>query len=205
MGLLWPPMRPPPLPPRASPCPHGKTVHASTNQAIPPPSPEHTGHCTRSRPSPTWENDPGKRARGLTVIPLAYSGRREALTPQYRASQSPVRACPESPETGSQASEHVASLWRGASKPETGSQTTAQRSDPAAHARLNPSNKRTISCMGPLTSTNLSRTDMSALKRLLTGPIESMQHEHARARAQSRRILKRCVHRRSRTSACTYR
>ena len=52
----------------------------------------------------------GKRARGLTVIPSAYSGRREALTPQYRASQSPVRACPESPETGSQASEHVASL-----------------------------------------------------------------------------------------------
>jgi hypothetical protein len=125
MGLLWPPMRPPPLPPRASPCPHGKTVHASTNQAIPPPSPEHTGHCTRSRPSPTWENDPGKRARGLTVIPSAYSGRREALTPQYRASQSPVRACPESPETGSQASEHVASLWRGAPKPETQSQTTA--------------------------------------------------------------------------------
>ena len=116
MGLLWPPMRPPPLPPRASPCPHGKTVHASTNQAIPPPSPEHTGHCTRLRPSPTWENDPGKRARGLTVIPSAYSGRREALTPQYRASQSPVRACPESPETGSQASEHVASLWRGTPK-----------------------------------------------------------------------------------------
>jgi hypothetical protein len=67
----------------------------------------------------------GKRARGLTVIPSAYSGRREALTPQYRASQSPVRACPESPETGSQASEHVASLWRGAPKPETQSQTTA--------------------------------------------------------------------------------
>jgi hypothetical protein len=44
----------------------------------------------------------GKRARGLTVIPSAYSGRREALTPQYRASQSPVRACPESPETKSQ-------------------------------------------------------------------------------------------------------
>ena len=44
----------------------------------------------------------GKRARGLTVIPSAYSGRREALTPQYRASQSPVRACPESPETQSQ-------------------------------------------------------------------------------------------------------
>ena len=125
MGLLWPPMRPPPLPPRASPCPHGKTVHASTNQAIPPLSPAHTGHCARPGPSPTRENGMGKRARGLTVIPSAYSGRREALTPQYRASQSPVRACPESPETGSQASEHVASLWRGAPKPEAQSQTTA--------------------------------------------------------------------------------
>jgi hypothetical protein len=111
--------------PGPSPCPHGKTVHASTNQAIPPLSPAHTGHCARPGPSPTRENGMGKRARGLTVIPSAYSGRREALTPQYRASQSPVRACPESPETGSQASEHVASLWRGAPKPETQSQTTA--------------------------------------------------------------------------------
>ena len=83
MGLWGFPMRPPPLPPRASPCPHGKTVHASTNQAIPPLSPAHTGHCARPGPSPTRENGMGKRARGLTVIPSAYSGRREALTPQY--------------------------------------------------------------------------------------------------------------------------
>ena len=83
----------------------------------------------------------GKRARGLTVIPSAYSGRREALTPQCRASQSPARACPESPETGSQSLEHVASLWRGASKPETQSQTTAYPRQHAQHDLVHESEK----------------------------------------------------------------
>ena len=83
MGLWGFPMHPPALPPRTSPRSHSKAVHTGTNQAIPPLSPAHTGHCARPGPSPTRENGMGKRARGLTVIPSAYSGRREALTPQY--------------------------------------------------------------------------------------------------------------------------
>ena len=103
MGLLWPPMRPRrclPGPVRA----HMVKLHVhaslSSNQAIPPPSPAHTGHCARPGPSPTRENGMGKRARGLTVIPSAYSGRREALTPQYRASQSPTLAASDAPTDG---------------------------------------------------------------------------------------------------------
>jgi hypothetical protein len=125
MGLLWPPMRPPALPPRASPCPHSKTVHASTNQAIPPLFPVHAGQRARAGPSTAQKERLVTRARGLEEVRSACAGRQAAVTPQCTASWSCARACSELPKTGSQASEHLAGPWRDAQKPETQSQPTA--------------------------------------------------------------------------------
>ena len=79
MGLWGFPMRPPPLPPRASPRTHSKTVQRCTNQAIPPLSPARTGPGGPLRPRTNRIHDVDQGAQGLEVIWSVYAGRREAL------------------------------------------------------------------------------------------------------------------------------
>ena len=79
MGLWGFPMRPPPLPPRASPVSHSKTVQRCTNQAIPPLSPARTGPGGPLRPRTNRIHDVDQGAQGLEVIWSVYAGRREAL------------------------------------------------------------------------------------------------------------------------------
>ena len=99
MGLWGFPMRPPPLPPRASPRTHSKTVQRCTNQAIPPLSPARTGPGGPLRPRTNMIHDVDQGAQGLEVIWSVYAGRREGSAPQCRAFRSPARACSEPPQT----------------------------------------------------------------------------------------------------------
>ena len=79
MGLWGFPMRPPPLPPRASPRTHSKTVQRCTNRAIPPLSPARTGPGGPLRPRTNRIDDVDQGVQGLEVIWSVYAGRRKAL------------------------------------------------------------------------------------------------------------------------------
>ena len=78
-------MRPPPLPPRASPGLHRKAVHTGTKPGHPAPIPAHTSPPGPPRPRTSWEDRPHQWVSHPAGKWSVWAGRREAVAAQIQA------------------------------------------------------------------------------------------------------------------------